>query len=70
MDIAILTKFAQSIGVTLKVNPMQFSASIQGVSSKRYDITANIYKTPTREKAIQFSEPVIWYQEGIIVNSQ
>lgn len=70
VDIDVLTKFAKSLGAKLQVNSMKFSATIQGVQSKRYDLTANIFKTPKRQKALSFSAPLIKYQEGIIVNSK
>ncbi|MCL6633333.1 MAG: ABC transporter substrate-binding protein, partial [Alicyclobacillus herbarius] len=70
VDIDLLNKFAKSLGAKLVVHSMEFAATIQSVSSKRDDITANIYKTPKRERVLSFSKPVIKYVEGVIVNSE
>ncbi|WP_232796613.1 MULTISPECIES: substrate-binding periplasmic protein [Kyrpidia] len=69
VDIDILSKFASTLGAKLEVHSMAFPATIQSVASKRDDITANIFKTPEREDVLTFSNPVIKYVEGIIVNS-
>jgi polar amino acid transport system substrate-binding protein len=70
VDIDLLNKFASSLGAKLAIHSMAFPASIQSVASKRDDITANIFKTPDRQRVLSFSDPVIKYVDGVIVNSQ
>jgi|GEM_PF-605799 len=69
-DVDMLTAFAQTLGAKLVVDDMAFAATIQAVQSGRADITANIFKTPARAKQIAFSEAVLNYVDGVIVNSK
>ncbi len=69
-DIDVLSAFARSLGVRLVVDDMAFAATIQAVHDGRADITANIFKTPAREQELAFSEPVLDYLDGVIVNAQ
>jgi polar amino acid transport system substrate-binding protein len=68
-DVDFLSAFARTLHANLVVDDMAFAATIQAVHDGRADITANIFKTKSREKEIAFSEPVLNYVEGVIVNS-
>ncbi|WP_249226945.1 substrate-binding periplasmic protein [Alicyclobacillus mengziensis] len=69
-DINILKGFAKTLGATLKVNAMPFNSSIQAVADKRDDLTIDIYYTKQRAQVLDFSRPMLNYNDVIAVNSK
>lgn len=69
-DIDILKGFAKSLGATLKVDAMPFNSSIQAVADKRDDLTIDIYYTKQRAQVLDFSRPMLNYNDAIAVNSK
>lgn len=68
-DVDILRGFAKTLGAKLKINAMPFSASIQAVSSKRDDITIDVYYKKSRAKVVSFSRPMLNYNDAIAVRA-
>lgn len=66
-DIDILEGFAETLDAELVVEQLPFDASIQAVSSKRADITIDIFWTAERAEAIDFSRPMLNYRDVVIV---
>ncbi|KPV43095.1 substrate-binding periplasmic protein [Alicyclobacillus ferrooxydans] len=69
-DVNILRGFAKSLGANLKIDSMPFSSSIQAVADKRDDLTIDIYYTKKRANVLDFSRPMLNYNDVIAVNSQ
>lgn len=68
-DINILKGFAKTLGATLQVDAMPFNSSIQAVADKRDDLTIDIYYTKQRAQVLNFSRPMLNYNDVIAVNS-
>jgi ABC-type amino acid transport substrate-binding protein len=67
-DVNILTGFAKSLGAKLVINPLPFASTVVAVSTKRDDLTIDIYYTPARAKEISFSRPMLNYTDAVAVN--
>lgn len=67
-DIDILRGFAKSLGATLSIDALPFAASIQAVADKRADLTIDIYWTAERAKVIDYSRPMLNYDDVVAVN--
>lgn len=64
----IITEIGKDAGFQVQIEPMQFSALIAALTSKKIDvISAAMFITPARKEVISFSEPVYTYGEGLIV---
>lgn len=68
-DVTILKGFAKTLGATLKITSMPFSSSVEAVHTHRDDITIDIYYNTTRAKSINFSRPMLNYNDVVAVNS-
>lgn len=59
---------AKDIGFEVQIEPMQFSALIGSLTSKRIDlISAAMFITPQRQQVVDFSEPIYSYGDGMVV---
>lgn len=59
---------AKDAGFQVQIEPMQFSALIGSLTSKRIDlISAAMFITPTRKEVVDFSEPIYNYGDGMVV---
>lgn len=66
----VIKAIAKQEGLTITVEPMEFSALISSLTSGKVDMTsAAMYVTEERQKVIDFSEPVFGYGEGMVVKS-
>ncbi|WP_347554253.1 ABC transporter substrate-binding protein [Robbsia sp. KACC 23696] len=64
----IANAVAKDAGFQVKIEPMQFSALIGSLTSKRIDmISAAMFITPARKEVVDFSVPVYSYGEGVVV---
>ncbi|QEI04559.1 amino acid ABC transporter substrate-binding protein [Pigmentiphaga aceris] len=55
-------------GFTVQIEPMQFSALLGSLTSKRVDmISAAMFITPARQEVVDFSQPIYTYGEGVVV---
>lgn len=68
-DVDILNGFAATLGAKLKVDSMNFDASIQSVSSRRDDITVDIYYSKDRAKVLAYSRPMLNYNDVVAVRA-
>jgi polar amino acid transport system substrate-binding protein len=64
----LITEIGKDAGFTVQIEPMQFSALISSLTSKKIDIisAAMIISAP-RKEVIAFSAPVYSYGEGLLV---
>ena len=69
-DVDILKGFAKTLGAKLQIDSMPFSSSIQAVADKRDDLTIDIYYTKQRAKVLDFSRPMLNYNDVVAVNSK
>lgn len=67
-DVNILKGFAKSLGAKLVINPLPFASTVEAVSTKRDDMTIDIYYTAARAKQISFSRPMLNYTDAVAVN--
>ncbi|SAI57315.1 amino acid-binding periplasmic protein [Bordetella ansorpii] len=64
----ITNAIAKDAGFKATIEPMQFSALIGSLTSKRIDlISAAMFITPTRKEVVDFSEPIYAYGDGMVV---
>ncbi|QHI97459.1 transporter substrate-binding domain-containing protein [Xylophilus rhododendri] len=64
----IVNAVGKEAGFGVQIEPMQFSALIASLTSKRVDlISAAMFITPTRLEVVDFSQPIYSYGEGIVV---
>ena len=64
----IVRAVGKEAGFEVQIEPMQFSALIGSLSSKRVDlISAAMFITDERKKVVDFSTPVYSYGEGVVV---
>ena len=67
----IVNAVGKDVGFGVQIEPMQFSALIASLTSKRIDmISAAMFITPTRQEVIDFSLPIYSYGEGVVVLKQ
>lgn len=67
----IVNAVAKESGFGVQIEPMQFSALISSLTSKRIDlISAAMFITPTRQEVVDFSLPIYSYGEGVVVLKQ
>lgn len=67
-DIMVAQKIADSLGVKLKVQNMEFSSIISELQDHKVDIAlAGMNVTPQRKKAVDFSKPYYTEQESLLV---
>jgi glutamine transport system substrate-binding protein len=65
-DIDLIKALAKEVGIEIKLEAMEFSGIVAGVSSGRYDIgIAGMTITEDRKKSIDFSQP--YYDAGLIL---
>ncbi|MYN14267.1 transporter substrate-binding domain-containing protein [Pusillimonas sp. TS35] len=58
----------KEVGFSVQIEPMQFSALIGSLNSKRIDIiAAAMLTTPERQKVVSFTNPVMAYGEALLV---
>jgi ABC-type amino acid transport substrate-binding protein len=61
-DVDILNKLAQSLGVKLKLQNLDFNGLIPGLQSRTFDLVSlGLQETPARDQVISFSRPYIPY---------
>ncbi len=66
IEIDIMNKVAEKLGVTLKIVPIDFDAVLPGVQTGIYDIGVSGFTvTPERQKSVLFSK--VYYVEGIVI---
>lgn len=64
----IVNAVGKEAGFGVQIEPMQFSALIASLTSKRIDmISAAMFITPARQEIVDFSQPIYSYGEGVIV---
>jgi polar amino acid transport system substrate-binding protein len=64
----IIQAVGKEAGFGVQIEPMQFSALIGSLTSKRIDlISAAMFITPVRLEVVDFSQPVYAYGEGVVV---
>jgi polar amino acid transport system substrate-binding protein len=64
----IIQAVGKEAGFGVQIEPMQFSALIGSLTSKRVDlISAAMFITPARQEVVDFSQPVYSYGEGVVV---
>ncbi|WPH21605.1 ABC transporter substrate-binding protein [Variovorax paradoxus] len=64
----IVKAVGKTSGFEVQIEPMQFSALIGSLTSKRIDlISAAMFITPVRQEVVDFSQPIYSYGEGIVV---
>ena len=64
----IVNAVGKEAGFGVQIEPMQFSALIASLTSKRIDmISAAMFITPARLEIVDFSQPIYSYGEGVIV---
>lgn len=68
-DVDILKGFAKTLGAKLVVNAMPFASSIEAVSTKRDDISIDVFYEKSRAKVVAYSRPMLYYDDAIAVNS-
>lgn len=67
----IVNAVGKEVGFGVQIEPMQFSALIASLTSKRIDlISAAMFITPTRQEVVDFSLPIYSYGEGVVVLKQ
>jgi polar amino acid transport system substrate-binding protein len=65
----LMKAVSKDAGFTAQIEPMQFSALIGALNSKRIDIiSAAMYVTPVRQEQVAFTEPFYTYGEGLFVS--
>jgi polar amino acid transport system substrate-binding protein len=69
--IDIVKAVGKEAGFGVQVEPMQFSALIGSLTSKRIDlISAAMFITPVRQEVVDFSQPIYSYGEGLVVSTK
>ena len=64
----LIREVGKEAGFKVEVEGMQFSTLIAGLTSNKIDlIAAAMYITPARKEAIDFSDPIYTYGEGLMV---
>jgi len=64
----LIKEIAREAGFKVEVEGMQFSTLIAGLTTSKIDlIAAAMYITPARKEAIDFSDPIYTYGEGLMV---
>jgi polar amino acid transport system substrate-binding protein len=64
----LITAVGKDAGFTVQIEPMQFSTLIAALNANKVDIiAAAMFITPARKEAIDFSDPIYTYGEGLIV---
>jgi polar amino acid transport system substrate-binding protein len=64
----IVNAIGKESGFGVQIEPMQFSALLGSLTSKRVDmISAAMFITPTRQEVVDFSLPIYTYGEGVVV---
>lgn len=65
----VIEAIAQLEGLKVDIQPVQFTALIPSLQGDKIDImSAAVTITPARAAAIDFSEPLIPYSEGLVVS--
>ncbi|MBT2323325.1 amino acid ABC transporter substrate-binding protein [Variovorax paradoxus] len=64
----IVKAVGKEAGFGVQIEPMQFSALISSLTTKRIDlISAAMFITPVRQEVVDFSQPIYSYGEGVVV---
>src|SRR3954468_2599638 len=64
----LITEIGKDAGFQVQIEPMQFSALVPSLTSNKIDIiSAAMFATAARKEAIDFSEAVYTYGEGLVV---
>ncbi|WP_439498106.1 ABC transporter substrate-binding protein [Bosea sp. (in: a-proteobacteria)] len=64
----LIKEIGKEAGFKVEVEGMQFSTLIAGLTTSKIDlIAAAMYITPVRKEAIDFSDPIYTYGEGLMV---
>lgn len=67
----IVSAVGEQAGFDVQIEPMQFSALIGSLTSRRVDlISAAMFITDERKQVVDFSIPVYSYGEGVVVPSK
>lgn len=68
IEVEILEKFAEEIGVELEIKQMDFDSVLPGVQSGKYDVgVSGITITEDRKKNADFTEPYFMASQAIVV---
>lgn len=68
IEVEILEKFAEAIGVELEIKQMDFDSVLPGVQSGKYDVgVSGITITEDRKKNADFTEPYFMASQAIVV---
>ena len=68
IEVEILEKFAEEIGVELEIKQMDFDSVLPGVQSGKYDVgVSGIPITQDRKKNADFTEPYFMASQAIVV---
>src|SRR5262245_59698007 len=64
----LITEVGKDAGLSVQIEPMQFSALIPSLTSNKIDIiAAAMFITAPRKEVIDFSDPIYTYGEGLVV---
>src|SRR5262249_42719976 len=64
----LITEIGKDAGLSVQIEPMQFSALIPSLTSSKIDIiAAAMFITPPRKEVVDFSDPIYTYGEGLVV---
>ena len=64
----LMTEIGKDAGLSVQIEPMQFSALIPSLTSSKIDIiAAAMFITAPRKEVIDFSDPIYTYGEGLVV---
>lgn len=67
----LINAVGKDVGFTPEVQPMTFSSLISSLNTKRIDIiSAAMVKTDERAKIVSFSNPLLAYGEGLVVQDK
>ena len=68
MMVDLITAIGQENGLTVEIQPMQFSTLVPALTTNKLDaVSAAMLITPVRQQVIDFSTPVYTYGEGLVV---
>jgi len=67
-DVVLLKALAKQMGVTLKIDNLDFNGLIPGLVSKRFDmVSVGLSATPERKKSVSFSRAYVPYAQIMAV---
>ena len=63
-DIDVMNELAKDMGVKIKFVPAEWKTIVSGITSKRYDISTSVTKTPKRAEVAAFTDT--YYKYGTV----